>query len=152
MPGWNIDISLEIRDLVDGREQRRRRDVIAKVNRYIANHPGKRSADIVISELLFLGVGQRLVGFVVSLGVLIGLSRLIVRILRNHACFKELALAIKVNFGVIVHSLLLRLGSLLRLHRRDLLQRINCISTSPGLTNGLPGLITVPLIFHQIPN
>ncbi len=100
----NVDVSLEVRVLVDGREQSRRRDVIAEVNRDIADDAGKRSANFVVGELLLLGVSQRRIGLVVPLGVLIGLSRLIVRVARDDTCFEELALALNLDMGVIVEQ------------------------------------------------
>jgi len=50
------------------------------VHRDIANDAGKRCTDVVVGELLPLGVGEGSVGLVVGFGILIGLQGLIVSV------------------------------------------------------------------------
>ena len=74
----DVDVGFEIGVLVDGGEKGGGGDVVAEVNRNVADDAGEGSADIVVGELLLLRVGERDVGLVVSLGVLVGLRCLIV--------------------------------------------------------------------------
>ena len=65
--GGDVDVGFEISVLVDGGEDGGGRDIVAEVDRDVADDAGVGSADLVVGELLPLGSGEGYVGLVVSL-------------------------------------------------------------------------------------
>ncbi len=119
----------------------------------VADDAVERSADLIVGELLLLGVGESGVRLVVGLGVLIGLRGLVIGIARYDAGLEELALTLHLNLVVVVQSLLLRLSSLLRLDRGGLLERIDLHEELAGFDDIArlhkdPGEVALDLRLH----
>jgi len=95
------------------------------MHRDVTHYAGKRCANLVVRQLFLLRI--RLGGGRIqrSLRVLIRLQRLFVGLLGDDAVLVQLFLARQVGLVVLVNGLLLLLGPLLRLNRRNLFQRVD---------------------------
>ena len=85
------------------------------MNRDIAHDAIIRSADAVVGQLFFLRLANGHGGFIVGLGVLEGLLRLVIHVAAGDARIEQLVLALDLDRVVVEERFLLPLRGTLRL-------------------------------------
>ncbi len=109
------------------------------MDRDIAYHAIEWSGDAVVAELLLLGFAGGGRGFVIGLGIGVGLLFLVECILADDAVGKQLPLPLYLELVVLIEGELLLFGGCLGgdcgllLHRVDLHQRLAWLNVIAGM-------------------
>ena len=119
--GWNVDVGFQFGIFIHGRQQRLRRNVVAHVDRNIADDARKWSGQVVISKLTLLGNAGSLGRIPIRLRILERLHRIIVILFAGDAALVQPALPCHLLLVVLKDGLLLLLGAALLFNRRLLL-------------------------------